>query len=76
MAVEKGEMLFPIVQMTRRTGDRYRDVAEELRARVVSLLESWGAPEHFVQLVREGGELAAEEQRLTFGEALPRGVED
>jgi hypothetical protein len=72
--IEKGEMLFPLVQMTRRTGDRYRDVGEEARGRVIALLEEREAPGHFVELIREGGELGVEEQRMTFGEALPRGL--
>jgi len=62
------------MQMARRTEDRYRDVPEVLRAKVVGWLESHGAPAHFLQLVRDGGQLDREEQGLVFGEALPKGL--
>lgn len=65
---------FAAVQMARRTGDRYRDVGEAVRARVVEWLKEGGAPGHFVTLVSEGGRLEAEEQRTAFGESLPRGL--
>ena len=29
---------------------------------------------HYLDLIRSGGELADEEQRLAFGESLPRGL--
>jgi hypothetical protein len=63
-----------LMQLARRTDDRYRDVPEKLRDRVVGRLEMDGAPQHFVQLVAEGGELAEDEQGLVFGDSLPRGL--
>jgi hypothetical protein len=66
--------LFALVQMARLTGDRYRDLSEGARGRVVEWLVVHGAPGHFVSLVREGGRLEAEEQRSVFGESLPRGL--
>jgi hypothetical protein len=66
--------LFAAVQMARRTGDRYRDVGEAARAKVLEWLNENGAPGHFVTLVREGGHLEAEEQKTAFGESLPRGL--
>jgi hypothetical protein len=65
---------FAAVQMARLTGDRYRDVRNELRSQIANWLQEHQAPEHFVTLVREGGHLAAEEQKAAFGEALPRGL--
>jgi hypothetical protein len=65
---------FCLVQWTRRTGDRYRDVGDDLRATVLRWLEAHSAPAPFVRLVREGGRLEAEEQRAVFGESLPRGL--
>jgi hypothetical protein len=65
---------FAAVQMARRTGDRYRDVGEAVRAKVAEWLKDGGAPDHFLTLVREGGRLEAEEQRTAFGESLPRGL--
>jgi hypothetical protein len=63
-----------VMQMTRRTGDRYRDVSEKLRSRVVEWLKGRDAPEHFIKLAAEGGELDVAEQSQAFGEALPKGL--
>jgi hypothetical protein len=65
---------FAVVQLCRRTDDRYRDVADDVRERVLTWLESRQAAPHLTALVREGGHLAADEQRTVFGEALPRGL--
>lgn len=70
----KPQMHFTLVQLARRTHDRYRDISEALRQQVVEFLLTHSAPPHFVELVREGGQLQEEEQKLTFGEALPRGL--
>ncbi|MGZ0165693.1 MAG: Hsp70 family protein [Planctomycetales bacterium] len=63
-----------LMQMTRRTDDRYRDVSESLRTQVISWLETGGARTHFVDLVRRGGILDGDESRLVFGESLPAGL--
>ena len=63
-----------VMQMARRTEDRYRDVSEKLRRKVLDWLELEEAPDHFVQLVRDGGQLDDREQGLVFGEALPNGL--
>jgi hypothetical protein len=63
-----------MMQLARKTGDRYRDVSEKLREQAARWLAEREAPEHFVALVREGGTLAEEEQGLVFGESLPHGL--
>ena len=63
-----------VMQLARKTGDRYRDLGSKLRDEVLAWLKLHAAPAHFVELVREGGELAADEQGLVFGESLPRGL--
>jgi hypothetical protein len=65
---------FAVVQLCRRTDDRYRDLPDELRDAVLTWLASRSAPEHLLELVRTGGELGADEQRSVFGETLPRGL--
>ncbi|MEK6236701.1 MAG: hsp70 family protein [Planctomycetales bacterium] len=65
---------FALVQLTRRTEDRYRDVSDPLRDSIVQLLRKQRAPRHFVRLVRQGGELDQEEQEMVFGESLPQGL--
>jgi hypothetical protein len=76
MAIDDNDpmSLLAAMQMARRTGDRYRDVPEKLRAHVLDWLTRHEAPAHFAELVREVGQLDAEEQGLIFGEALPKGL--
>lgn len=65
---------FTLMQLSRKTGDRYRDIQEGLRAQVIQRLAQMQAPAHFSDLVRDVGALDAEEQNAVFGEALPRGL--
>ena len=65
---------FALVQLTRRTGDRYRDVADSTRDAVLKWLTDRHSPQHFIELVRQGGQLESEEQKFAFGESLPRGL--
>ena len=63
-----------VMQMARRTDDRYRDLAESPRSRCSAGSATRAAPAHFVELVRDGGRLDTEEQGLVFGESLPKGL--
>jgi hypothetical protein len=72
---DNGAMLqFAVVNLARRTNDRFRDIDDELRRRVLEWLAQHGAGEHARMLVGEGGQLDVEEQGRVFGEALPRGL--
>lgn len=64
-----------LVMLTRRSGDRFRDVSDSARDRAADWLRRHGAPRHFIKLVRQGGQLEREEQDLVFGESLPRGLQ-
>jgi molecular chaperone DnaK (HSP70) len=63
-----------LMQLTRKTRDRYRDVNESLRGKVLSWLAVRDVPAHFAQLIAEGGQLEEGEQSLIFGESLPAGL--
>jgi hypothetical protein len=63
-----------VMQMARKTDDRYRDVSEGKREEALSWLESRCASPHLIELVRTGGSLDTEEQNRVFGEALPKGL--
>ncbi|MBN1852507.1 MAG: molecular chaperone DnaK, partial [Pirellulales bacterium] len=63
-----------VMQMARRTDDRYRDLPEKQRATITAWLSNHNAPHHFIELVDRGGRLDSQEQNLVFGEALPRGL--
>jgi Arc/MetJ-type ribon-helix-helix transcriptional regulator len=66
--------VFAGMQLTRRTGDRYRDVSDELRDAIRQWLVKRQAPKHFVTLVGEGGDLHEDEQVLVFSESVPPGL--
>ncbi len=67
-------MQFAVVQLARKTGDRYRDIGDELRGQTLDWLTASGAGDHARQLVERGGQLDVEEQNRVFGEALPKGL--
>ena len=66
---------FSLMQLARRTGDRYRDIPQRSRDEVIAWLQQHRAPSHLLELVREGGTLDREEQQRAFGEALPKGLQ-
>ncbi|MFK7768193.1 MAG: Hsp70 family protein [Mariniblastus sp.] len=63
-----------VVQMSRLTNDRYRDIESSSRTRIAQWLVTENAAEHLVRLVSEGGSFDAEEQGRVFGESLPQGL--
>ncbi len=63
-----------VMQLARRTDDRYRDLDEPARRSAVDWFALHNAPQHFVELVRDGGRLDSEDQDRIFGEALPKGL--
>jgi hypothetical protein len=63
-----------LMQLSRKTGDRFRDLPESLRARLLDRLRSVGTRNSFLQLIAEGGELEEEDAGLVFGESLPTGL--
>jgi len=67
-------MPLAVTLLARRTGDRYRDLQPDDRRRALEWLETHQAPQHYRQLVAEGGRLDAEEQGKVFGESLPVGL--
>ena len=73
-ATARKETAFAVMQLTRRTGDRYRDVTPAVRKRALAWLRDSGAPPHYAELVENGGGLAASEQQAMLGDALPAGL--
>lgn len=67
-------LAFAVMQLARRTDDRYRDLADKQRNAVLGWLRRSGASEHLVELVERGGLLDREEQKLVFGDSLPAGL--
>jgi len=65
---------FAAVQIARMTGDRSRDLPDEIRSAVVRRLEAANAPQSWIAMVREAVELDASDEGRVFGEALPAGL--
>lgn len=65
---------FAAVQIARMTGDRSRDLPDEVRASVVKRLESAHAPASWITMVRETVELDEADEGRVFGESLPSGL--
>lgn len=65
---------FAVVQLARKTGDRFRDLDDDDRAAVVAWLDRVGGSIHAQTLVRDGGSLQSEERNRVFGESLPAGL--
>lgn len=74
LGVDSPTAAFALMQLTRKTGDRYRDVDPNTRGTVLKRLRDAAAPAHLLELIAEGGTLAGEEQGRAFGESLPTGL--
>ncbi len=67
-------LLLALMQLSRNTHDRYRDIEQGARSKVIDFMKLHRASPHFIQLVENGGALDEEEQSEVFGESLPKGL--
>jgi hypothetical protein len=72
--IDSEALRFALVQLARRTGDRYRDLPESVRQRVIERLQAEQASPAQLALVTTGGLLDAATAGQVFGEALPLGL--
>jgi hypothetical protein len=70
---EPGKIALALAQLARRTGDRSRDIDDQLRAQVIAWLTAAGAT-RAATLVTEVVALEAREQQAAFGDSLPPGL--
>ena len=68
------EASFAIAQLARLSGDRARDLDEELRRRAAATLEQLRAPPEWSRAIREVTTLGEKDEQRVFGEALPLGL--
>ena len=66
---------FAAVQLARLTGDRTRDLEEDLRLRTLEALKAAGAPESWQRMATEVAALAADDEARALGDTLPIGLE-
>ena len=73
--ISKNSSMFSLclMQMTRRTDDRYRDVTTTMREHVAAKLTTLGSPALHIDLVLRGGGLDQASEDSIVGEALPLG---
>jgi molecular chaperone DnaK (HSP70) len=69
-----GPAAFAAAQLARMTGDRSRDLAPDVRARVIQRLEHASSPKSWIAMVRETMELDKADEGRVFGESLPPGL--
>ncbi len=68
------EAPFAVAQLARLSGDRARDLGEQLRARAAAALEEARAPAEWARGIREARALGEKDEQRVFGEALPLGL--
>lgn len=73
IAKNTGMVSLCLMQMTRRTDDRYRDVPSLLRERVAAQLAQLGSPALHMDLILRGGGLDQASEDSIVGESLPLG---
>ena len=65
---------FPMAQLARRTGDRSRDLPDELRAKLAARLRTIEGATRTARLVEEVVALEAREEKVALGDSLPPGL--
>lgn len=67
--------MFAAVQIARMTGDRARDLPDEVRAQVLEKMRDSGAPQRWMTMVEQVVQMEAEDQKRSLGDSLPPGLE-
>ncbi len=65
---------FAATMIARMSGDRERDIPEEVRKRVVERLRAMKAPASWLVMIEQMAELDEADEKRVFGEALPPGL--
>jgi len=65
---------FAAVQLGRLTGDRSRDLSEEIRAQTLVALQAAHAPADWLRTLTEVVPLAAADEARALGDTLPHGL--
>jgi len=65
---------FAATLITRMSGDRARDINDELRAKVIEQLKASKAPGSWIEMLESVKQLDASEEKQMFGESLPPGL--
>ena len=71
---KKADFIFPVVQLSRISGDRGRDLSDAARMRALDFLGEARALEESLQTVRAFVPLSHKDEEKCFGESLPPGL--
>ena len=63
-----------VAQISRKTGDRTRDMEPEDIKRITQWLQKRKVKDSFIRMINEKMEMAAKEKNIQFGEKLPTGL--
>ena len=63
-----------VAQMSRKTGDRTRDIDPESRRKIIDWMEFRKAKGIYATIINEKTEMAVRERNIQFGEQLPIGL--
>jgi hypothetical protein len=63
-----------VAQISRKTGDRTRDIDSDDSARIVSWLQEKKVKKSIIRVVIEKTDMALKEKSIQFGEKLPKGL--
>jgi len=74
LPVKRPDLVFPVAQLARMSGDRARDVGPEARDLALRVLAEARAPDALARPVREAVALEAADEQRIFGEGLPAGL--
>jgi hypothetical protein len=74
LSTDLPELAFALMQLSRKTGDRYRDISEPVRQAVLKSFEERRVSLGYSKIVSEGGRLSSEQQAVSLGETLPHGL--
>ncbi|MCC6347323.1 MAG: hsp70 family protein [Nitrospirales bacterium] len=69
-----GDAVHALTQMARKTGDRSRDIDEDLRTRIIEKISAYPWAKRSVRQMQEAVPLEWEDEKNIFGESLPEGL--
>lgn len=76
--IERGKtnstLQLALMQLCRKCDDRYRDIDDLTREKVIKFLSENKAPKHYIEIIQQSGMLDEEEKSSVFGEQLPSGL--
>jgi hypothetical protein len=71
---EPKPVMAALAQMGRKTGDRIRDIGDDLRKQMIRYISQYDSSSDHIRLLTEIVAMEKQEQSSIFGESLPSGL--